>query len=376
MQIDNSVLKNDEKAIFGLRSLYSKHGYTQYKMNKFEEYDLYVRNKDFLVSDNIITFTDTSGRLMALKPDVTLSIIKNGEDIPGVVEKVYYNENVYRVSKGTHAFREIMQVGLECIGDIDNSCIFEVLSLAADSLELISPDWVLDVSHLGILAGVLDSIGVSDSVRRLILTCIGEKNRHGIADVCEKAGIPEEKTAILTSLVSLYGTADAVIPKLGEILAPLGESGEAMFALRQLEIIMNALGNNPKIHIDFSVTGNMSYYNGIVWKGFIAGIPDGVLSGGQYDKLMKKMNRKSGALGFAVYLDLLERMNDGTPEYDVDTLLLYDADADPAVLRDTVKLLTAGSNSVLCQKAIPEKIRYKQLVRLNERGVEILENNA
>ena len=37
MQIDNSVLKNDEKAIFGLRSLYSKYGYTQYKMNKFEE---------------------------------------------------------------------------------------------------------------------------------------------------------------------------------------------------------------------------------------------------------------------------------------------------------------------------------------------------
>lgn len=376
MQIDNSVLKNDEKAIFGLRSLYSKHGYTQYKMNKFEEYDLYVRNKDFLVSDNIITFTDTSGRLMALKPDVTLSIIKNGEDIPGVVEKVYYNENVYRVSKGTHAYREIMQVGLECVGDIDNSCIFEVLSLAAESLQLISDEWVLDVSHLGILSGVLDSIGVSDSIRRSILTCIGEKNRHGIVSICENAGIPEDKTALLTSLVSLYGSAENVIPKLREVLAPLGENGDAMLALGQLEVIMNALGQNPKIRIDFSVTGNMNYYNGIVWRGFIAGIPDGVLTGGQYDKLMKKMNRKSGALGFAVYLDLLERMNDETPEYDVDTLLLYDANADPAILRDTVKLLTAGSNSVLCQKAIPEKIRYKQLVRLNERGVEILENNA
>ena len=94
MNIDYSVLKNDERAIFGLRSLYSRYGYSQYKMNKFEEYDLYVRNKDFLVSDNIITFTDTSGKLMALKPDVTLSIIKNGKDVPGVLEKVYYDENV------------------------------------------------------------------------------------------------------------------------------------------------------------------------------------------------------------------------------------------------------------------------------------------
>ena len=66
-----------EKVMFGLRSLYRSYGYTQYKMSKFEEYDLYAKNKDFLISDGVITFTDTNGKLMALKPDVTLSIIKN-----------------------------------------------------------------------------------------------------------------------------------------------------------------------------------------------------------------------------------------------------------------------------------------------------------
>ena len=133
MDIEN-ILKNDEKAIFTLRSLFKKYGYTQYKMSKFEEYDFYVRNKDFLMSDNIITFTDTNGRLMALKPDVTLSIIKNSTPQKNCVQKVYYNENVYRVSKGTQSFKEIMQVGLECIGDIDSYNIYEVLMLAAQSL--------------------------------------------------------------------------------------------------------------------------------------------------------------------------------------------------------------------------------------------------
>ncbi|MBQ4354381.1 MAG: ATP phosphoribosyltransferase regulatory subunit [Clostridia bacterium] len=376
MQLDSSVLKNDEKAVFALRSLYAKHGYSQYKMNKFEEYDLYVRNKDFLVSDNIITFTDTSGRLLALKPDVTLSIIKNGTDIPGVVEKVYYDENVYRVSRGTHAFREIRQVGLECIGDIDDCCITEVLSMAADSLALISDTWVLDVSHLGILSGVLNASGLSENGRKNVLACIGEKNRHGIADICAAEGINEEKTALLTALVSLYGTPDDVLAKLGELLKPLGENSDAMLALRQLEKITAALPQSEKIHIDFSVTGNMSYYSGVVFKGFIAGIPDGVLSGGQYDKLMKKMQRRAGALGFAVYLDLLERMNSEQPAYDVDILLLYDADTDPVKLRDTVRLLASNGSQVLTQKAVPEKIRYKQLLRLNEKGVEILENHA
>ena len=80
MKIENKLLKSDEKVVLELRSLYEKYGYAQYKMSKFEEYDLYVRNKDFLVSDNIITFTDTNGKLMALKPDVTLSIIKSSKD--------------------------------------------------------------------------------------------------------------------------------------------------------------------------------------------------------------------------------------------------------------------------------------------------------
>ena len=46
-----------------------------------------------------------------------------------------------------------------------------------------------------------------------------------------------------------------------------------------------------KISIDFSLVGNMKYYNGIAIKGFIEGVPQSVISGGQYDNLMKKMGR-------------------------------------------------------------------------------------
>ena len=135
MDILSSVLKNEEKAIFKLRSLYNGFGYSQYKMSKFEEYDLYVRNKDFLISDSVITFTDTNGKLLALKPDVTLSIIKNTKDERNTVKKVFYNENVYRISKGAHSYKEIMQTGLECIGSIDLYNIYEVIMLACESLK-------------------------------------------------------------------------------------------------------------------------------------------------------------------------------------------------------------------------------------------------
>ena len=93
MEINETVLKEEERIAFILRSLYRQYGFLQYKMSKFEEYDLYANCRDFLVSDNIITFTDTNGKLMALKPDVTLSIVRSTRDIPVYVNKVFYNEN-------------------------------------------------------------------------------------------------------------------------------------------------------------------------------------------------------------------------------------------------------------------------------------------
>ena len=93
MNFDESILKYEEKAVFAFRKLYDSYGYKPFKMSKFEEYDLYSENKEFLVSEGIITFNDTDGKLLALKPDVTLSIIKNSKDNPNTAERFYYNEN-------------------------------------------------------------------------------------------------------------------------------------------------------------------------------------------------------------------------------------------------------------------------------------------
>lgn len=375
MELNASVLKREEKAVFALRGLYQKFGYAQYKMSKFEEYDLYVRNKDFLVSENIITFTDTDGKLMALKPDVTLSIIKNTKDEPGLVQKLYYNENVYRVSKGTHSFKEIMQAGLECIGDIDVYSIFETVMLAAKSLETIAPDYILDISHMGIVTAVIELLGESFKQKDAVLKCIAEKNTHTALSLCEEAGVDKKAAESVVELTKTYGKPDEVIEKLRN----MGGNEKFMQALSELEQLVSLLkgcGITDKIRIDFSVVNDMNYYNGVVFKGFVNGIPTGILSGGQYDKLLQKMGRKSGAVGFAVYLDLLERLSEPEEKYDVDTVVLYDKHADFSALSSAVRMLTDNGKSVTALKSVPEKLRFRQLLKLNERGLEILENNG
>ena len=334
-------------------------------MSKFEAYDLYVANKDFLVGDGVITFNDTDGKLLALKPDVTLSIIKNSSDDNGK-QKVYYHENVYRISGETKQFKEIPQVGLECIGDIGVYEVFETLLLAAKSLEAISSEFVLDISHLGILSATLDDIDCGNSFNREVMHLLAEKNLHETAALCEKYDVDEGKKNNLLAIVRTYGNMKNTL----NVLEPLCVSEKAKEAFSQLKTVcalLETCGFEDKIRLDFSVVNDMKYYNGIVFKGFVDGVCEGVLSGGQYDKLMARMHRKSGAIGFDVYLDLLQGFKKQKPAYDVDVLVLYDDKTDIEKLVEYVLLQTSVGKSINVRRSA-DKVRYNEVVDLRKGG--------
>lgn len=350
MEINDGILKTEEKIYLKLRELYRRYGYGCFKMSKFEEYDLYGQNKSFLVSDRVITFTDTNGKLMALKPDVTLSIVKNA-DLTGGVQRLYYNENVYRVSENVHRYKEIMQAGLECLGDLDFYNICETVCLAAKSLEVISKDSVLVLSHLGVLSSVLDRIPVG--IRNVITEKIGEKNAHEIKAVCDTAEVNEKDARMLEIMCRHTGNRKETTAALRN----LSDDGKVAAALDELEKVIGICEKNTgiKTEADFSITGDLNYYNGLVMNGFVKGIPTKVLSGGQYDKLMEKMGKKAKGFGFAVYLDLLERFGD-EKESEGDVLLIYGEGTSPEKIFESIDKLSKKGKRVV---AVSEKSDIK-----------------
>ncbi len=303
MIFNENIMKFEEKTIFALRELYLQYGYRQFKMSKFEEYDLYSKNKDFLVSDGVITFNDTDGKLLALKPDVTLSIIKNSND-ESTVEKFYYNENVYRISENSHTYKEIMQTGVECIGKISEAEVFEVSLLALKSLERISKDFLVRFSSVAFLNSVFDELELSENCRKKVLLAISEKNMGEIEKVCTK-----EQTEALGLLLQSFSSPEKAISALKEKFVSVA-CQKYLTELEDLTEKLSELGYEKNIAIDFSIADNVGYYSGILFKGYVDGIFSRVLSGGQYDKLMKSMGRTAGAIGFAVYLDTLERIDE------------------------------------------------------------------
>jgi len=349
----NPIWKNEEQAGIGLKNLYRRYGYIPYKMSRFEAYDLYVRNKDFLVSDQIITFSDRSGRLLALKPDVTLSIVKNAPEQPGVVQKVYYHENVYR------DYREIPQAGLECVGDLGDYEIAEVVLLAAKSLQLLGGRWVLDISHMGLLAAVLEGSGLDRDAQNQAMEYLHRKNIHQLKTLCGGKPVWQK----LSAIAACRGGREA-LDQLETVLTAEAEQ-QALNQLKGLWKILEASGCTDSVRLDFSVGNNMGYYSGVVFHGYLEGIPASVLSGGQYDKLPRKMGRKAKAIGFAVYLDLLENRNSREDAFDVDTLILHDGSADPLVLTAAAEE-AAKQGTVLVTRELLTTRNWKQLRRFEK----------
>ena len=374
MNFSTEVLRSDERAIYELRELYRKFGYSGYKVGRFEEYDLYAHNKSFLVSEDILTFTDTNGKLMALKPDITLSIVKNIVPNKKTVRKLYYNENVYRTSAESHGFKEIMQTGLECIGYVDEFAVSEVVMLALRSLQSISVDYMLDISHMGIIEGLFDSAELNETDRDILAGYVKSKNTASIINMSNDGKISKELCDIICNLTKIYCTLSNSLSIIEKYLVNQ-KIKDAYYQLKSISETMDMYGLSEKLFFDFSVMNDCNYYDGIIFKGFINGIPDSILSGGRYDKLVQKMGKNCGAIGFAVYLDRLERFDNESRSFDVDVLLVYDETDDKNSIIDTVKRLNKEGKTVKTSLCKDTSIIYRQLVKMSNGGIEILETN-
>ena len=288
-------LTDEEKLVLSLRALWKENGYSFLRVSSAEEYDFYVRNKEFLSGRGVITFTDADGMLMALKSDVTLSLVKKLRDDGPSVRRLMYNEKIYRIPQFSSSFREIEQTGLECLGDLTDKEIAEVAVLAHKSLSLIGGRTFLAVSHMGVINHILD--GVDAPEREKLISLVERRKTEDILQLSENSGSLEKACHLFLELLDASKTNKETIAFLSSKAFPAD-------AVRELQAVVSTVDS---VIFDFSSLGAFGYYNGIIFKGYAEGLSRPVLQGGEYSLLLRKMNRKmKRGVGFAVYLDEME----------------------------------------------------------------------
>lgn len=368
MDFSIATLKLEERLPLELRALYERYGYRKYRMSQFEEYGLYLENKRFLESEKLITFHDSAGRLLALKPDVTLSIVKNTRGSRKAAEKLYYIENVFRYAPATKEYKEIAQVGLELIGTVGTYEAAEAVTLAAKSLVAIDPDYVIDLSHIGILGELMGGLNAPEQVKKSLLKAIRQKNLHDLARLAEEGGIDRAFVDSVTALTAVQGDLAAAISAARKV-CPAAK--EALDELEAICAILEAEGLADKIRADFSIVNDIEYYDGVIFQGYVGKVPHVVAAGGCYGKLLQKFGKDTDAVGFAVYLDGLSRYYP-TSAFSVDAVVVYEGD--PAAALAFADRLRAQGKTVWMGSTPPVELRFKTMYRVGATGTEEVTN--
>ena len=350
--------KREEVIVDELSRLYKNRGFKRYKPGCFEEYSLYQDNKDFLIGKNVISFSDLSGKLMAMRPDVTLSLVRHIDVENGAAEKFYYNEKVYRQATGGKNYKEISQLGVEVVGSIDLAVVAELTVLICQTLATINENYVLDLSHMGYTEGLLSEFGAD---KQLIAEYLKSKNLHDFNKLAEVRGYGDEVKNAFYTAASVYENADVTLQNAEK--AALNDSMKSAVAeLKELYAILKKFGYADRVNIDFSACGNADYYNGVIFNGYLKGVPHSVLTGGRYDRLLTKLNKNGGAIGFALYLGEIERYfakDDDTVDY----LIIYENKTQLAAL-DMANEKNKLSQTVRLSGCLPAGVTYKNVIDL------------
>jgi ATP phosphoribosyltransferase regulatory subunit len=305
-----------------LISIYKNRGFTQIFPSRVEEYGLYMENQNFFKGECAAAFMGKSGKLLTFKPDTTLSII-NGLKSETCAQKLFYIDEIARSGRNTD-FNFITQIGIEIIDSGDSYfSSAEAVDMALESLRSVGAKSALDISHQGFLNGLFDALKITD--RRGAIDALRAKNENALP-----AALKE-----ICSISEPLGFALSKIKKFD-----LNET--AKLALEELEFL-NKIFKNQNLALDFSATGDLDYYNGLILRGYVEGIPAAVLTGGRYDNLLSKMNKKGGAIGFAVSLSAAPLP---VAEFDSDILIYFDSNSDFQKILQMEKKLRFEGKSV------------------------------
>lgn len=335
--MNTDFLKTEDRIALRLKSLYQSYGYEEYKLSSFEEYALFAENESFLPFKDVIAI-QVGGKLLALRPDVTLCIAK-AVNAAGT-RKYYYDETVHRRTAGG-SFAEVRQIGVEIIGRVDGVARAELCALMLGTMEAAGKDFVIDASHMGIVVKTLALADLSVEDRKFALDCLRGKNAHDFSRFAARKGISPSAAAAFGKLIGLPSDPSAAL----KALADLGVDLSAEIAeLRQLIAL-----SGGRVNVDFSIVGDADYYNGLIFKGYVAGVPHAVLSGGRYDKLLNKFGKQAEAVGFALYLGELGRALGERPRQP-DAAVIYGDRTEEEALALAARLRGEGESVLICRE--------------------------
>lgn len=293
-----------------ITEIFLKKGYNEVITPGIEYYDVFDVDGAGIPQHEMYKATDNKGRLVVFRPDLTLPIARltatRLQDMPLPI-RLFYNQSVYRNRPDlTGRSDESSQCGIELIGAGGLRADLEALSTAVESISSVAGNFRIELGHADIYRILSDKLGVSNEVKENIRGIIESKNYGALSDMLDKLENSVYVEAI-RRLPRLFGGREVFAEAAG-----LCDDEEFNAVLQYLESIytsLQKLGLGGRIMVDLGLVQRNGYYTGIVFSAYAEGHGDAVLMGGRYDSLLEKFNNPMPAVGFAIDVDAVTKIN-------------------------------------------------------------------
>ncbi len=333
-----------------LRSIFSAMGYSEVVTPGIEFFDVFNKNSSFIQQEDLYKLSDTKGRLITIRPDSTIPIARmvatrlKDYTLP---LRLFYNQSKY-LNNPALAGRsnEIVQAGIELIGSSTKKADLEVLFLAIQALSAFDDaNFSLEIGDIGFFKELVSHLNVDENVSEEIRRLIEVKNYPALNDLLDSIG-DNKITNALKQLPRLFGGIE-VFEKASQLF--FDEKIDSILSnLKNVYNNLSMLGYNGKITVDLGIVSKTNYYTGIVFRGYLQGAGDEVLSGGRYDKLIKEFGLDTPAIGFGVNVDtittILKKLNSAPENKHSDIIIFCESGYELKALSYAKVLNKEGNN--------------------------------
>lgn len=304
---ESIIIRNVENTLV---ELFKSCGYSEIITPGLEFYDVFNLNSRYFPQENLYKLTDSKGRLIVVRPDITIPIARvvatrlRDAMLP---LKLFYNQTVYRTEPALKGRSdEIVQTGIELIGSQLKMADLEVISTAVTALKSFGMEFSLEIGNIGIFKELVNKLEVTDNVKENIRCLIETKNFPALNDLLDSLGNNSVIYA-LKKLPALFG-GEEVFEKAEEIM-PDENIKKILEDLRDIYRDVSRLcGDEGSITVDLGLVNETDYYTDLIIKGYLQGYGDEVLSGGRYDKLISEFGYDVPAIGFAVNVNAVAKL--------------------------------------------------------------------
>lgn len=341
-----------------LSDLFVCRGYSEVMTPGIEFYDVFDAMPMAVPSDGMYKLTDDKGRLLVMRPDNTMPIARltaTRLQNAALPVRLYYAQDVYHLNHGlTGRNDQQFQAGVELIGAAGKRADLEVLSLAAEAVRLFADgeetSFRIEIGHIGFFNALIASLNVEQEIQDDIRELIESKNYAALSDKLDTLPADETVDAI-RRLPRLFGGEEVL--KKARKLSRNAEARQALDYLSGLYKTLCHLGLRDQVMIDLGMVHRNEYYTGVIFRGYVEGSGDAVVSGGRYDTLLQQFGSPLPATGFGVNVDALTKVMLDKSEVDPpmlpEALVFALPDQEAAALKRVNDLIGEG---MLCEFSI------------------------